>query len=68
MREEPSSGIELIATPFIEEIGAADRSELAIDLVNADLVCSVKEELVTEAEKEVPALARLVSIKFTFNP
>ena len=68
MSEDPSSGIVEIFTPFIEEIGASERNELAIDLVSADLVCSVNAELDTDAENAVPALARLVSIKFTFNP
>ena len=68
MREEPSSGIVDTFTPLIEEIGASDRNEFAIDFVSADLVCSVNAELETEAEKAVPALARLVSIKLTFNP
>ena len=68
MREDPSSGIVDTFIPLIEEIGAADLSELVIDLVSADLVCSVNSELETEAAKAVPGLARPVSIKFTFNP
>ena len=68
MRAEPSSGIELTDTPLMDEIGAADRSELAIDFVSADLVCSFKDELETDAEKAVPALERLGSIKFTSKP
>ena len=52
----------------MEEIGAFERSELAIDFVKADLVCSFKEELETEAEKEVPALVRLGSIKLISKP
>ena len=47
--------------PFIEDIGAADRSELAIALVSADFDCSFKDALVTDAEKAVPALVRLES-------
>ena len=68
VREEPSSGIEETLTPFKDEIGASERSELAIDLVSADFDCSFKDALVTDAEKAVPALVRLGSIKLTSKP
>ena len=66
--DDPSSGIEVTFTPFIDDIGASDLRELAIAFVKADFVCSSREELVTDAEKAVPALDKLESIKFTSSP
>ena len=67
VREEPSSGIEETLTPFIDEIGAAERV-IGNNLASADFDCSFKDALVTDAEKAVPALVRLGSIKLTSKP
>ena len=55
-------------TPFIDEIGAADRREFAIDLVSADFDCSFNDALVTDAANAVPALVRPESMKLTSKP
>ena len=60
--------MEAIFIPLIDEIGAEDRSELAIDFVSADFVCSFKDALETDAEKEVPAFVRPGSIKLISKP
>ena len=68
VKEEPSSGKAAMFVPFIDEIGAFDLREFAMDLVKADFVCSFNDALVTEAEKAVPALVRLGSISETSKP
>ena len=68
MSEDPSAGIEVTVTPFMDDIGALDLKEFATAFVRADFDCSCKSELFTDAENAVPALVKDASTKLTSIP